>query len=230
MSDTDAPDPDLVADSGTIPAEKLAKPPKRRRPSGKVIAALIVGFAVVALGLIIVPGMLGPSQAEKDAAEEARVEAEEQAEAAEQAQADYLACEATLGETADALSVLDTKLDSGLPYDDYEKAVTEIEDMKPTLLPGEVSEGCESSVYEPMEKARTAYAEAEYLWNGCIYDSDMPDCDTVEPRMQDEWWTASVAVEKMNEGRAAMRDAVDTEEAEADDAETEAEEAEAVIS
>ena len=225
MSDTDAPDPDLVADDG-IPTAKL----KRRRPTGKVIAALIVGFAVVALGLIIVPGMLGPSQAEKDAAEEARVEAEEQAEAAEQAEEDYLNCEAMLAEGAELLSDLDARLDGGLSYNEYDRAVDGIEKAIPSLIPGEVSEGCEDLVYVPMEKARSAYAEAEYIWNGCIYDDDEPSCDVVEPDMQDKWWVANGAVEKMGEGRAAMRDAVDAEEADAEDAEAEAEEAEAVVS
>ena len=220
----DRPDPDPATE------DVDTDPSKRRRPNGKVIAAIIVIFGVAALALVIVPGMLGPSQAEQDEAEQARVEAEEAAEAAEQAEADYLACEDTLAEGAELLSDLDARLDSGLSYDEYDRAVDGIEKAIPSLIPGEVSEGCEDRVYAPMEKARTAYAEAEYIWNGCIYDDDEPSCDVAEPEMQDKWWVANRAVEKMNEGRAAMRDAVEAEEADAEDAETEAEEAEAVVS
>lgn len=190
---------------------------------------IAIGVVIIAVSATVYFVNRGPSTEEKEAAEQAKVEATEAAEALEEAEETYTACEGTLGEVADELTVLSDKMDVGLNFDEYDAAVAKVLKAKGVILPGELPEDCAEVVERPINKAISNYGLAVSIWNDCIYDIGCPS-DSIDPELEALWFKASVLVEEMNEGRAALRDATEDGELELEDAEEQVTETEEALS
>jgi hypothetical protein len=165
-----------------------------RRATPLLIAAVLVGCGT-------------DKQTEEDAAARAAVkdrqEAAERAadlkqarQVADDAQAAADACSGQMSRLLRRTKALDSRLDIGLTYDDFDAD------------PDDGSFACLSSVGVPLENALNQYVDAYRIWNTCFEDFDC-DTDSIEPDLQAKWSKATRNVSRASGGLGKLKHEAD---------------------
>jgi hypothetical protein len=119
-----------------------------------------------------------------------------------EAAARYSACENQVGPLINSLEELDSRLGVGLNFSDYSERVGDARVAYDDIDVDELTSAC----IEPGragEAALNAYIKAYNLWNNCFADLDC-GVNSIEPRLQQHWVTASIKTEAAAEALEGM--------------------------
>lgn len=197
-----------------------------RRPAILIAAALAV-LAVLGGGWLVLTA--GPSAEEREAAELARAEADEASTEADEAAEGYAECEEAMAEQLDEVTAIDSQLAVGMSYKEYEQDLDAATAAAGTVSKAEISDDCFNRVKDPLDAALIYFGEALEVWEDCVFDTTLPDCDSISGELNRWWNDANAEVRAANNGMVALEESVGTAEAEAEQAEADAQEAEAVV-
>jgi hypothetical protein len=130
-------------------------------------------------------GALSQAEYEEQQAAEAEAEATE-AEAQRKAEK----CEGQIGSLSTELEELDSRLDVGLTYDEYNTHVGDIRVEYDQVSIKSLDVGCLSDVAVHLEDAMNSYVKADGVWNDCLVDFDCRT-DSIDPQLQGHWADAA---------------------------------------
>ena len=137
--------------------------------------------------------------------------------------ADYRLCSEQFSELRADMKKLDSRLDSGLTYRDYERDVenfvadhskvdmAEIEASFDTLKaanPDASRDNACIGTAEELETAYEAYSSAKATWSDCVNDITVPRCTddaATSTELQSQWETASTALDDADKKWVAMK-------------------------
>jgi hypothetical protein len=137
--------------------------------------------------------------------------------------ADYKICESQFSEIRTDMKAIDSQLDSGISFREFEDKVNnlaaehsavnmaEVRASYDTLVaanPDAKRENACIGVGEDIETAYDAYSSAKSSWNDCIEDPYITDCnenETLNSELQDRWAEASTALDAADETWVRMK-------------------------
>jgi hypothetical protein len=102
-------------------------------------------------------------------------------------------CRTSLGDLLDSMESLNNSLAVGLSYDNYLSAVNHVRSAYARIEADRLPLLCLTQVASPAEKALNTYIEAANAWGDCLATASC-DSESIEPRLQRKWTTASDAL------------------------------------
>jgi len=112
--------------------------------------------------------------------------------------ADVKHCRGSLGEFLDSMESLNNSLAVGLSYEDYLTAVNHVRSTYAPIDAGRLPLLCLAQVASPAEHALNTYIGAANTWGDCLATTSC-DPESIEPRLQRKWSTASDSLAEAQE-------------------------------
>jgi hypothetical protein len=119
--------------------------------------------------------------------------------------ATYEECEAAVGDLLDSLRELDSRLDVGMNYEEYNNRLGDVSvayDRSVDNLQSLQSEQC-LDVGTEAEDAFNAYIKASNIWDKCFDDIDC-STESIEAKLQNQWAKATLMLEAASARLDAM--------------------------